>query len=369
MINSRTYRTYHLQINHGQTNAGRFVQPTATPQLLAWCKKQDWLVYLLHSAAWLILYYMPLLMQVTFSGAAGYYPAGNLVHLLSFCLLISFAYLNYYWMAPELFLKKAYSRYFILTAFFLAPVAGAPLIIAPATLLLFNGVSSYFLLPGLQYSLLLFTAAIILPIIIRLQHASTAASNDISRLQRALLNTQIKPHFLFNSLNWIYLLSLENSRQAPDAILQLSGMMRYMLQEAGEDFTDLKKELTYINNYTALQKGRLGHTVPVKCSVPEYKGAGKIAPLLLMAFIENAFKYGVSPEEESAIHIEVSISGKQLCLQVMNNKVSPSEDIFSCGYGLANSKQRLEQLYPDSHLLEILEDKKIYSVKLTVAIL
>ena len=326
-------------------------------------------MYSLHSVSWLFLYFLPILVQLAGGSAAGYYPAGNLVHLLSFCLLISFAYLNYQWMAPELFIKKEFFRYFILAFLFLAPIAGSSLIITPDDLLPPNGTSSYFFMPGLQYNLLLFSASIALPVIVRLQQANTSAKNDISRLQLSLLNTQIKPHFLFNSLNWIYLLSLENARQAPDAILQLSGMMRHMVQEAGEDFTDLKKELTYISNYTALQKGRLGHTVPVKCSVPAYKGPGKIAPLLLISFIENAFKYGVNPEEDSAIHIDVSITGNRLCLQVINNKVSPSENIFPCGYGLVNTKQRLQLLYPNNHQLEILEDKKIYSVKLLIAIL
>lgn len=308
-------------------------------------------------------------MPLADSSAINYYPAGKLVHLLAFFLLISFAYLNYNWLVPELFIKKDYTRYFILTFFFLAPIAGSSLILSQDAVLPVNSVLTYTSLPGLQYSLLLFSASVVLPIIIRLQQANAAAKNDISRFKRSLLNTQIKPHFLFNSLNWIYLLSLEKSRQAPDAILQLSGIMRHMVQEAGQDFTDLKKELAYISNYTALQKGRLGHTVPVNCSVPAYKGHGKIAPLLLMSFIENAFKYGVNQEEDSAIYIDVSITDSRLYLQVINNKVSPSEDIFPCGYGLANTKQRLQLLYPNSHQLEILEDKKIYSVKLQIAIL
>lgn len=369
MINSRTYRTYHLQISRGQPERDGFKTSKPTPELLLWCKKQHWLRYLLHSAAWHILYLFPLLLQLAGSGASAYYPAGNPVHLLSFCLLISFAYLNYHWMAPELFIKKEFSRFFILAFIFLAPVAGSSLIIVPAVATPAAAGSSYFSLPGLQYNLLLFSASIVLPVAIRLQQANTTAKNEIARLQLSLLNTQIKPHFLFNSLNWIYLLSLENARQAPDAILQLSGMMRHMVQEAGEEFTSLKKELTYISNYTALQKGRLGNTVPVQCSVAAYRGNGKIAPLLLMSFIENAFKYGVNPEEDSAIDIDISITGNRLCLQVINNKVSPPENVFPCGYGLANTKQRLQLLYPRNHQLEILEDKKIYSVKLLIAIL
>jgi LytS/YehU family sensor histidine kinase len=272
-------------------------------------------------------------------------------------------------MTPELYIKKEYSRYFILAFLFVAPIAGSSLIIARVDLLPLSGGPSYFFPAALQYSLLLFFACMVLPVIIRLHQANTRAKNDINKLQLSMLNTQIKPHFLFNSLNWIYLLSLENARQAPDAILQLSGMMRHIVQEADQDFTDLKKELNYISNYTGLQKGRLGHTVPVRCSVPVYRGSGKIAPLLLMSFIENAFKYGVNPEEDSAIDIDVSITGSRLCLQVINNKVSPAENILPCGHGLFNARQRLQLLYPHSHQLEILEDKKIYSVKLIVAIL
>lgn len=368
MINSRTYRTYHFHISSSQPGNYGLERPKKQPYIRQWLMKQNWLQYLLHIAIWSSLYFLPLL-QFTGQAALALYPAGNSTHLLSFCLLISFAYLNYHWMVPELYIKKEFTRYFTLSLIFLTPIAGASLIITPAVILLSATEGATAVLPGLRYSLVLFAASLILPIIIRLQQTAKAAENHTSRLQLSVLNAQIKPHFLFNALNWIYLLSLEQSAQTPNAILQLSGMMRYMLHEADEDFTDLKKELAYINNYIELQKGRLDNTVLVKCALPVYKGYGKIAPLLLMSFIENAFKYGVNPEEDSAIHIDVSITGKRLCLQVINDKVSPSENILPGGLGIANARQRLQLLYPAAHQLEILEDRKIYSVKLLIEIL
>src|SRR3982750_3279485 len=93
---------------------------------------------------------------------------------------------------------------------------------------------------------------------------------QVEKLETNLLNTQINPHFLFNSLNWIYFLSIEGSKETPIAIVQLSGFVRYLLKDANADTVALERELDYIRNYVSLQKGKLGHTVAVHHSIAEY---------------------------------------------------------------------------------------------------
>ena len=185
----------------------------------------------------------------------------------------------------------------------------------------------------------------------------------------SLLNSQVNPHFLFNSLNLIYLLALEQSAATPGAIIQLSGMMRYVLKDADADFIELKRELEHIKSYVLLQQNRLGNTVTINQSIPAYAGTGKIAPLLMMSFIENAFQHGIGPDEDSVIGIHISIANSLLHLQVINNKVLCAGKTASTGIGIYNAQQRLQLLYPNMHELEILENSTIYSVKLSIHIL
>jgi phosphate starvation-inducible membrane PsiE len=179
----------------------------------------------------------------------------------------------------------------------------------------------------------------------------------------SLLKAQINPHFLFNTLNSIYSLSIRKDERTSDCIVQLAELMRYIMNNANDNLIDLSKEIEYISNYIALQKSRVEDTAQVNYMVSGNTIGKKITPLILISFIENAFKHGVNPEENSEIDILIEVQGQELKLLVFNRKVHSVQT--ESGIGMRNTIERLEHLYPD-HKLEIANLDKSYSVKLTM---
>lgn len=181
------------------------------------------------------------------------------------------------------------------------------------------------------------------------------------------LKSQINPHFLFNTLNSIYSLSIEKSDNTPIAIVKLSEMMRYVLNESETDFVALEKEMGYISNFIALQRIRFEEAVEIKFSVEGNLQGKKIAPLLLIPFIENAFKYGVNAEEDAVIEIVIQQQGQSLNLMVANKKVliqKPGQE--RTGLGIQNTRDRLTLVYPGAHVLTIENNPADFIVHLTI---
>lgn len=181
------------------------------------------------------------------------------------------------------------------------------------------------------------------------------------------LKTQINPHFLFNTLNSIYVLSVKKDDRASDAIIHLSGLMRYVIKDAHDYKIPLQKELDYVRNYIELQKARLGNTTEVRFECLGEPGGKEIAPLILITYIENAFKYGINPDVDDCIveiNLQVTVAG--IRLYVFNKKVQQSPDAGSTGIGMGNTGERLKLLYPNKYVLEISENKETYSVTLTL---
>ncbi|GAB4006329.1 histidine kinase [Spirosoma migulaei] len=182
------------------------------------------------------------------------------------------------------------------------------------------------------------------------------------------LKAQIHPHFLFNTLNSIYSLAIRNDERTADTIVKLAEFMRYIIRDAHRDKVPLLTEVNYIANYIDLQKARLRDAVQIDYQL-EGNGDGlQIAPLLLFSFIENAFKYGVSPEEDSLIIIHLSIKDEQLRLYVANNKVDVNQLEKSMMVGLKNARERLRLLYPAEHELVIEDTPLHYHVTLTLTL-
>lgn len=177
--------------------------------------------------------------------------------------------------------------------------------------------------------------------------------NDQLQAELQQLKAQIHPHFLFNTLNSIYALAIRNDERTADTIVKLSEFMRYIIRDAHRDKVPVKTEINYIANYVDLQKARLLDAVEIDYQLEGEVGRWQIAPLLLFSFIENAFKHGVSPEEDSRIVIHLRIQEDELRLYVANNKVRVSQLEKSTGVGLQNAQERLRLLYPAAHQLTI----------------
>jgi len=182
----------------------------------------------------------------------------------------------------------------------------------------------------------------------------------------AFLKSQINPHFLFNSLNSIYSLAYQKSDTTPEAILKLSEIMRYMLYECNDNKVDLTKELQYLQNFIDLQKIRFGNKAYIDFKIEGKVTNQKIVPLLLIAFIENAFKYGINPNfDDCIVEITLQVTDTGIRLYVFNKKVQDSL-MESTGIGINNTSERLKHLYPEKHILQISENKETYSVTLSI---
>lgn len=205
---------------------------------------------------------------------------------------------------------------------------------------------------------------------ISIQTASRLHQVENDQLQAELrqLKAQIQPHFLFNTLNSIYALAIRQDEHTADTIVKLSEFMRYIIRDAHQDKVALTKEVNYITNYIDLQKARLRDAVLVDYRLEGEGQSLEIAPLLLFSFIENAFKYGVSPEEESRIEIHLRIEETSLSLKVANKKVDVSSFETSTGVGLQNTRERLRLLYPNAHQLTIDDSPTDFCVHLHLTV-
>ena len=177
---------------------------------------------------------------------------------------------------------------------------------------------------------------------------------------------QINPHFLFNSLNTIYGMSLKKSDNAPKAVLKLSQLLRYMIEETGHNTVPLEQEVMYLNNFIELQKMRSGPSLNVTFNVEGNINTANIAPMLLLPFVENAFKYGVSNSMESPVQIVLLVDNDMIVFSVTNRKFDHMER-HSSGIGIPNVERRLQLLYPDRHELKLQDTGDTYFVKLKIS--
>ncbi len=195
------------------------------------------------------------------------------------------------------------------------------------------------------------------------KHSEIEKENMMNEL--SFLKQQINPHFLFNSLNSIYSLSLSKSSHTTRAILKLSSILRYILYETDKNTVPLQRELEALENYIELQRMRLTNKVKVQYSLSGKPENFKIPPLLLIPFIENAFKYGADNQNESFIKIEIHLINNQLEFNVLNKIVKRTDsenDLSEGGIGIKNIKRRLELIYPNDYILKCEDNKGIYSV-------
>ncbi len=181
-----------------------------------------------------------------------------------------------------------------------------------------------------------------------------------------LLKSQINPHFLLNTLNNLYAISLTDPDKTPNALLKLSEMVRFILYECSQPKVLLHKDLEFIKNYISLQKLRLSSNVVLAFNIPETHSKAEIEPMILIPFIENAFKHGLTTKNPCQITIDIQLDGQNLWLQVKNDLITPNNrpKNLESGIGLVNTQQRLQYTYPNKHQLDVSTDGDKYAVSL-----
>ncbi|RPD38742.1 sensor histidine kinase [Chitinophaga barathri] len=173
-----------------------------------------------------------------------------------------------------------------------------------------------------------------------------------TKAELALLKSQLNPHFLFNTLNSIYSLAYQQSPKAPDAILKLSEVMRYVLYDSEGRLVPLEKELQYLHSFVDLQKARFKETIYVDLLVSGSVTTQQIVPVLLIAFVENAFKHGELYDPKDPVLIQVNVDGQRLHL-IVQNRISNTLKDQAGGIGLPNIRRRLELMYEGKYQLDI----------------
>ncbi|MEZ2440650.1 sensor histidine kinase [Chitinophaga sp. RCC_12] len=189
-----------------------------------------------------------------------------------------------------------------------------------------------------------------------------------TQAELSFLKAQINPHFLFNTLNNIYSLAITRSDNTAMSIMKLSNMLRYVTEDTRDDYVLLESEIDCLRDYIDLQKLRLTTKTKVNFAVTGSPGIKCIAPLVLLPFLENAFKYGVSNHEPSEITILLQTSENRIHFYCSNKLFRMAPDTSRTGIGISNTRQRLEHLYPDKYELQISEDNGAYSISLQLQV-
>ncbi|HYG17474.1 MAG TPA: histidine kinase [Ohtaekwangia sp.] len=199
------------------------------------------------------------------------------------------------------------------------------------------------------------------------QQAQQVLTKEKLQAELKFLKTQIHPHFLFNTLNNLYALTLKKSDRAPETVLKLSELINYMLYECTSDEVPLSKEIKFIRNYIDIEKMRYGDKLDVEIRVTGEVQERKIAPLILLPFVENCFKHGASEElQQSWVKLTIDAQPHVLIIKVENNKASDNGHTRKEGIGIQNVKRRLDLLYPGRHELKIMSGEETFLVILTI---
>lgn len=293
-------------------------------------------------------------------------------------VFILYSYPFVYWAIPNLLLNGKVVQFFLLI-----------LVWGVVGLYINSGFRTYLYVPlqeilGFDYipqkgpqphSYLCMTTSAASPMIIKFfklwtirQRNWVQAQQEKITAELQLLKAQVHPHFLFNTLNNIYSFSLENSPKTPDMILKLSSLLGYMLNDCKAEEVRLEKEIEVMKNYIDLEKERYGNTIEIVWNVKGDMRNKFISPLLMLPFLENAFKHGMSEQiEKPWLGVEILINNDVLQCKIANSK---NEDKPYCtegnGIGIENVKKRLALMYPDSHRLEMRDERNLFIVSLMI---
>lgn len=224
------------------------------------------------------------------------------------------------------------------------------------------------------FLLMLFSLPVILSVKWQKQSTELAVlQQQNTQTELKWLQQQINPHFLFNTLNNLYSLTLSKSEKAPDTILQLANLLRFVVYKGSQKSVPLADELTYLNDYIALQQIRVSHKTQIRFDVDaslQVKSDLEIAPLMFVLLLENAFKHGIDNSDQSSwINVSLKRTNHQLAFRCENSVDDGVKTISEQGIGLENLRRRLALTYPNQHHLKVNAASTMFSVELTINIM
>ncbi|MDE5948282.1 MAG: histidine kinase [Prevotella sp.] len=337
------------------------------------------LIYLIHAAIWTVIFLSPLMSFNHGNGVSlreyVFFSVGPLSLFVVF-------YLNYFWLTPHLFVTNRKSYFWIINVIVIVSMGIAlhcwmtfthPHHVEPhkPDFMMYRPkpfITIFLILRNIFNLTISAAIAMSVQLAFRWHQSETARTEaEAARTEAELKNlrSQINPHFLLNTLNNIYALTAFDTARAQEAILELSKMLRYVLYDNEEQYVSMEKEVQFLTNYVRLMRIRLSADVdvrmntdiPTPCSI-------RIAPLIFISLIENAFKHGVSATGPSFIHISLKADNKSITFHIENsNNPKSSADRSGHGIGLQQVATRLEMAYPGKYewTKGTDNDNKIYS--------
>jgi two-component system, LytTR family, sensor kinase len=325
---------------------------------------------------WLISIILFTVVLIYTRGDFNFYNIGlrmamNILMTVGF-LAIS-VYINLLWLIPVFFNRRKFMLFFILE------IANILLFIFLNyyVTFVFEGDSGNFLAEFIAEFILVLVFLIVSTLLKVMRDSITLQDVELKmkeverqKIEAELraLKSQVNPHFFFNTLNSLYALSLDKSDKAPELILKLSDLMRYVIYESQDDMVPVGKQLEFLQSYVYLERLRSNESLEVRFDILGDNLDIHIAPLLYLAFIENAFKHGAKDKKDNPfIHIVFNLEHADRVIFSIDNRADPFRGKHpGGGFGLSNVKKRLELLYPGKHELNISETVTGYHVDLTI---
>ncbi len=335
-------------------------------QLYCWLTHRP--VY--HGLFWCVL--LAVLFWSSYTPGADWWfiLSNELINLVFFAVLV---YFNLYYLIPRYLARHAF--------WYLGLVLVACAIVTPIrVLVLYLKFSAY---PDWQRTLVsaqlnLYAGSVVVTLLStvlrvitdwwRYQQEKQILQTQTIQSELRFLKSQINPHFLFNTLNNLYALTLKKSDKAPEIVLKLSEIMHYMLYECNERQVPLEREVQYIQNYLSLERLREGKGAEIQFMVEGNISEQQIAPLIFVPFLENSFKHGLNHHVRGGyVRLHLRVEGKRLTFVIENSKPDtppPASQSIGGGIGLVNVRQRLDLLYPGKYTLDIEDTPLRYTVRL-----
>lgn len=293
---------------------------------------------------------------------------------IQFVLTLIIAYFNYFFLLPRFLKHKSWGRYILE---FVVPL----IIVILARINLHRYIiDGYTYQDRYAYSTMFVVQSVIITLFIAIfigflrfvrdwfefEATKKEVENEKLTAELNFLKAQINPHFLFNTLNNLYYLAYSKSPNTTEVISKLSQVMRYMIHDSNHPRVLLTKEIEYMENYIDLERLRLNDQTTINFKIQGNTAGVEVAPLILITFLENAFKHGVTNTSAASwINILIEVTGKELSFVVENSKgsrgVSGAE---SSGIGLVNVQRRLELLYPGRHEMKVEDHADRYYIEL-----
>ncbi len=345
----------------------------------SWYSKK-WITILIHAAAWILLFSLPELLHPSYNPQESKTAEANattmfIIARVSDALLITFFYLNATILIPALMYKKRYALYVLSLLLCLTIFTSATWLMKvyyqPQNQLSPFKVHILFSTFAIMFILACSIAYTTIKDKINADRLVAEKENENLKTELSLLRSQVSPHFMFNVLNNMVALARKHSEQLEPSLIKLSSLMRYMLYETDEEKVSLDKETDYLQSYIDLQQQRFGKKVAICVSMLKPDKTYAIEPMLLIPFVENAFKHGTGIIENACIDIKLHAANRVLYFTVQNKYNPASTEIKdkASGIGLSNVQRRLQLLYPGKHDLSISKENEMFKVSLSIKLI